>query len=114
MPENKNNEGLPEKTQEPQPRTQTSPAPKTHGLAFREIQEIHSGPLPPPQDFAEYEQTLPGVADRILSMAEKQAGHRQALENKAMNVEGLNSLLRIIVWRFDWTYRGCGRNLRHP
>lgn len=31
----------------------------------------HQGPLPPPEDFAAYEQALPGAADRIMRMAEK-------------------------------------------
>lgn len=30
----------------------------------------HRGPLPPSEDFAEYEKTLPGGADRILKMSE--------------------------------------------
>ena len=30
-----------------------------------------SGPLPPSHEFASYEKTLPGAADRILRMAEE-------------------------------------------
>lgn len=36
------------------------------------VQKSHSGPLPAPEDFAEYEKALPGSCDRILKMAEKQ------------------------------------------
>jgi uncharacterized membrane protein len=39
-----------------------------------------SGPIPPPSILAGYENTLPGSADRIITMAEKQLGHRQKLE----------------------------------
>ena len=39
-----------------------------------------SGPLPPPETLAKYEQILPGSADRIIRMAEQQASHRQQLE----------------------------------
>ncbi len=39
-----------------------------------------SGPLPHPEDLAKYEQVLPGSADRIISMAERQADHRRNLE----------------------------------
>jgi uncharacterized membrane protein len=39
-----------------------------------------SGPLPPPETLARYEQVLPGAADRIFKMAESQSSHRQALE----------------------------------
>jgi len=40
----------------------------------------YSGPLPPPEDLARYEQVHPGAADRIIRMAEQQAMHRQHLE----------------------------------
>jgi uncharacterized membrane protein len=40
----------------------------------------YSGPLPPPESLAKYEQVLPGSADRIIRMAEQQALHRQQLE----------------------------------
>jgi uncharacterized membrane protein len=39
-----------------------------------------SGPLPPPEQLAKYEQILPGAADRIMRMAEHQASHRQSQE----------------------------------
>lgn len=47
-------------------------------------QEAYMGPIPRPEDFEKYERILPGAADRILSMAEKQALHRQRLEEKAI------------------------------
>ena len=40
----------------------------------------YRGPLPRPEDLAEYEKTVPGAAERIIAMAERQAEHRQALE----------------------------------
>lgn len=43
-----------------------------------------SGPLPPSPMFREYEDVLPGAADRILGMAEKQAEHRQDWEKNAL------------------------------
>ena len=39
-----------------------------------------SGPVPPPAVLAEFERTLPGAANRILSLAEAQARHRQSIE----------------------------------
>ncbi len=39
-----------------------------------------SGPLPPPDYLAEYEKTLPGAPDRIMTMAEKQVDHRIDME----------------------------------
>jgi uncharacterized membrane protein len=41
-----------------------------------------SGPLPAPEDFAKYEENLPGSAERILRMAEKQQEHRIESESK--------------------------------
>jgi len=39
-----------------------------------------AGPLPPAEQIHAYEQALPGAADRILAMAERQQEHRQDLE----------------------------------
>lgn len=46
--------------------------------------EMYSGPIPPPEALARYEEIQPGAADRILTMAEKQQEHRMALETKAI------------------------------
>ena len=40
----------------------------------------YSGPLPPAEQIRAYEDVLPGSADRILSMAERQQDHRMELE----------------------------------
>ncbi len=40
----------------------------------------YSGPLPPAEQMSVYEKILPGSAERILAMAEKQSEHRQSLE----------------------------------
>lgn len=44
--------------------------------------ELHRGPIPHPKLFGQYEAVLPGAADRILTMAEKQSDHRQSLEKQ--------------------------------
>lgn len=44
----------------------------------------YQGPIPPPDHLADYENIKPGFADRILKMAEDQANHRYALENKSV------------------------------
>ena len=46
--------------------------------------EMYSGPIPPPEALARYEEIQSGAADRILKMAEKQQEHRMALETKAI------------------------------
>ncbi len=44
----------------------------------------YSGPLPPPAMMREYEAILPGSADRILSLAERQQKQRALYENRGM------------------------------
>ena len=46
-----------------------------------------SGPLPPPEVLAGYEQVLPGSPERILAMAEEQSGHRMKMEEAALRHE---------------------------
>ena len=38
------------------------------------------GPIPSPEALARYEKTLPGAADRVVTMAERQLAHRQQAE----------------------------------
>jgi len=42
--------------------------------------EHFSGPLPPPELLDRYEKVVPGTAERILRMAEKEQDHRHNLE----------------------------------
>ena len=44
-----------------------------------------AGPIPPPSIMKQYEETLPGSADRILKMAENQSEHRQWMEKKILS-----------------------------
>ncbi len=41
---------------------------------------FHQGPLPPPGMLAEYDSALPGCAERVVSMAEKEQSHRHTWE----------------------------------
>jgi uncharacterized membrane protein len=43
-----------------------------------------SGPLPPPEILKEYNDILPGLADRVMKMAEKQSTHRQKIEDRVI------------------------------
>jgi hypothetical protein len=45
-------------------------------LRVFEQHESYHGPIPPPALFRQFEEILPGVADRILRMAEKEQDHR--------------------------------------
>jgi uncharacterized membrane protein len=45
---------------------------------------VFQGPLPHPEILAGYDNVLPGAADRIISMAEKNQAHRHELEAKVI------------------------------
>lgn len=60
--------------------------------------EAHfEGPIPPPSLLSGYEDLLPGAADRIITMAEKQQGHRIAQENKMTDAEVFRSKTGLIM-----------------
>ena len=59
--------------------------------------EFHQGPIPRPEDFAAYDRVLRGAADRILRMAENQAGHRQAMERRALSGDITKSMMGTIL-----------------
>jgi uncharacterized membrane protein len=49
-------------------------------------QSMHfSGPLPPPEVLAKYNEAIPGGAERIIAMVENQSQHRQALEKQVID-----------------------------
>lgn len=57
---------------------------------LRQIQTVElstsfSGPLPPPAQLKEYDNVVPGAAERIIALAENQSGHRQALEKQVVS-----------------------------
>lgn len=49
--------------------------------------EEYSGPIPHPSHLGNYEKILPGSADRILKMAERQSMHRQDNQTKIVDFE---------------------------
>ena len=60
------------------------------------IEQEFSGPIPPPNIIAGYENVVPGAADRIIKMAEQQSSHRQSMELLETKAEIRDSLLGII------------------
>jgi uncharacterized membrane protein len=55
-------------------------------------QVFYSAPIPPASEFEKYESVLPGSADRILKMAEKQGSHRRSIETVVITFDSLKSL----------------------
>ena len=47
--------------------------------------EIHRGPLPSPDVLADYDRVHPGLAERIVTLAEDEAKHRRALESASLD-----------------------------
>lgn len=58
---------------------------------FRRVVQVfrkhHSGPLPCPEDYAEYERVLPGSANRILQMAEASLSSFQKLTSRNLELD---------------------------
>ncbi len=52
-----------------------------------------SGPIPSPGILKQYNEIVPGAAERILKMAEEQSAHRRQLETKAVDSMSLNAML---------------------
>lgn len=70
--------------------------PPVNTLVFREavheeIQAYWSAPLPPPETLREYDQILPGAAERILSMTERVVTGKIDIEEKYANGEIRNA-----------------------
>ncbi len=59
--------------QAPVPRQPEHPATSVTSLSY-------SGPLPPPQILRQFEEIVPGSAERILSAFEKESEHRREIE----------------------------------
>lgn len=69
----------------------STPAPQ-----LKVTQERFQGPIPPPAILENYNAIIPNGAERIMAMAEKQAEHRQILENKVISSDILNSRLGLV------------------
>jgi len=55
---------------------------------------LHTGPIPDPRTLIHYNSAVPDAAERILSMAENEAMHRQQLEASTLeaNIKDRKSL----------------------
>jgi uncharacterized membrane protein len=60
---------------------------------------LYRGPLPPPELFGQYDSVVPGAADRILAMAEKEQAHRHNWEMRHLLWDGATNVLGLV---FGW------------
>jgi len=59
-----------------------------HNVALQKVEATSfAGPLPPPQILIQYDQIVPGCAERIISQWEGQSRHRQELEKKVIDAD---------------------------
>ena len=61
------------------------------------LSQSFSGPLPPPEVLAQYDELMPGGAQRIISLAEEQARHRMGLENFVVKSESTRSFQGLVA-----------------
>ena len=72
---------------------QTPVPQQQQGQTFLTELRASSGPLPPPEVLAGYDRIVPGAAERIISMAENQARHRQQIEKIAIESDSKDARL---------------------
>jgi uncharacterized membrane protein len=54
---------------------------------------MHSGPLPPPGQLADYEAVYPGAAEWIIKEAERNAAHVRDMERQGIRAQRIDMLL---------------------
>ncbi len=81
----------PELDQESHPRPEPGRGQQALPLSgLRQVtveQQSYQGPIPMASELQAYEDTLPGLADRIVGMAEREAQHRQRMESRDLALE---------------------------
>lgn len=72
------------------PPTKVSPS---NQVAPKVIAASYEGPFPPPAHLNQYEQILPGAAERIFKFSEREQAHRHNLETS--RCESINTQIRL-------------------
>lgn len=58
--------------------------------------EIRRGPLPEPSILRDYDTVLPGLADRIVVMAESEKDHRHQMQSRQLELSARRSFIGLI------------------
>lgn len=66
------------------PRPTPKPSEPNNSISLQAA-AYFSGPIPPPDTLARYNDIIPNGAERILAMAENQSAHREKLEDKVVS-----------------------------
>ncbi len=75
----------------------TKISPKSNDGKIIAQQEHYSGPIPQPSDLQKYEDIKIGFAERIITMAEHEANHRQKIEYKIINSERIFNIFGQLI-----------------
>ena len=74
----------------------STPVP-LHGT-YEQVVEYHRiAPLPPPAELQAYERVLPGIADRIVTMAETEGDKRRYRDQYALTTERVSLYMAAVV-----------------
>ena len=76
---------------------------KKHEVTRSREVRSYSGPIPPAEEFARYEAVLPGSADRLISMAEREQTNIVSFRNKTLVAATLVAIVTIIAIAFILT-----------
>jgi uncharacterized membrane protein len=60
------------------------PAPRPQSVSLSTTTTVLTGPLPSPEILIQYNQAVPGAADRIIAMAEHDSAHLQTMERMTL------------------------------
>ncbi len=102
------------------PPEKAEPQPKGDGkeghsqLVGMSLEKTHIGPLPSPEDFARYDEVVPGAAERILRQAEKEQDFRHAATRSAQAIEAWKVLLGSVLSLCLIAVAGFAIWLGHP
>jgi uncharacterized membrane protein len=87
---------------EERPASPETPAPDEPQQAqirqiVAQVARRFSGPLPPPDVLARYNDAVPNGAERIVAMAERQAEHRMRLEGRVITADIWRSYAGVVA-----------------
>ena len=78
------------------------------------IRRYHAGPLPPPDLLQSYEEVLPELADRIVTVAEEQARHRHEGDRHDRKMESPGHAFGFVIALFSFIVAGALIALDRP
>lgn len=91
-----NSEVIPQEIQEFMDELEALPKEAKAKAILSITQRSYRGPIPPPELLAGYESILPGSADRIIAMTERQQKHRIDLESTVVSSNAKDAHLGVI------------------